>query len=87
MSHIKHLMEQKVEQEIADEVNSGEGLFSEGIRKGDTVKILPPTGKDFENDRIGVVSNVDGAYILVKRNISGVECELYPNELEIIKKV
>jgi len=61
-------------------------LFSEGITKGDTVKILPPTGKDFDNDRIGEVVNVDGAYILVKRNISGVVCELYPNELEVLDK-
>lgn len=86
MSYIKHLMDQKVEAEIEAEVNSGEGLFSEGIRKGYTVKILPPTGKEFENDRIGVVTNVDGAYILVKRNISGVVMELYPNELEVITK-
>lgn len=84
MSYIKHLMEQKVEAEIEAEVNSG--MFSEGITKGDTVKILPPTGKDFENDRFGVVTNVDGAYILVKRSISGVECELYPCELEVISK-
>ena len=84
MSYIKHLMDQKVEAEIEAEVNSG--MFSEGITKGDTVKILPPTGKDFENDRFGVVTNVDGAYILVKRSISGVECELYPNELEVISK-
>jgi hypothetical protein len=84
MSYIKHLMEQKVEAEIEAEVNSG--MFSEGITKGDTVKILPPTGKEFDNDRFGVVTNVDGAYILVKRSISGVEVELYPNELEVISK-
>lgn len=59
-------------------------VFSKRISTGDTVKILPPTGKDFENDRIGVVSNVDGAYILVKRTISGVECELYPCELKVL---
>ena len=59
--------------------------FSGGIKKGDTVEILSNTGKDFDKDRIGVVVNVDGAYILVKRNISSVECELYPNELRVIK--
>lgn len=56
-----------------------------GIKEGDTVKITSFTGKDFDKDRIGVVTNVDGAYILVKRNISGVEVELYPCELEVIK--
>jgi len=61
-------------------------MFSEGITRGDTVKVLPPIGKDFENDRIGEVVNVDGAYILVKLNISGVVCELYPNELEVLSK-
>lgn len=55
------------------------------IKEGDFVKILPPTGKDFDDDRIGCVESVDGSYILVKRNISGVVCELYPNELRLLE--
>ena len=55
------------------------------IKEGDFVKILTPTGKDFDDDRIGQVEDVDGSYILVKRNISGVVVELYPNELRLLE--
>jgi len=55
------------------------------IKEGNFVEILPPTGKEFDDDRIGEVINVDGSYILVKRNISGVVIELYPNELRLLE--
>lgn len=58
-----------------------------GITEGDVVEIFASTGKDFDKDRVGVVTNVDGAYILVKRNISGVEVEVYPNELKTMRKL
>lgn len=54
--------------------------------KGDTVKVLVPTHSDFHNDKIGVVTNRDGEYILVKLNKSGVECEHYPCEIEVLEK-
>ena len=59
--------------------------FSGGIKKGDKVQVLTFIGEDFKDDRIGKVVNVDGAYILVKLHVSGVVCELYPNELKVLK--
>ncbi len=55
------------------------------IKEGDFVEILTPTGKDFINDKIGQVENVNGDYILVKRNISGVIVEMYTNELRVLE--
>jgi len=55
------------------------------IKTGNAVEILPDTGKDFDDDRIGHVESVDGSYIYVKRDISGVVVELYPNELRLLE--
>lgn len=64
-------------------------LTEEKVKKGDEVEILR---KDVHKDlqkvkgpKYGVVTSVDGSYIMVKsKDIPELEMELYPNE---IKKV
>lgn len=64
-------------------------LNEEKVKKGDKVEILR---KDVHKDlkkikgpKYGVVTSVDGSYIMVKsKDIPELEMELYPNE---IKKV
>ena len=55
------------------------------IKEFDFVEILVNTGDKFDEDRLGEVTAVDGSYIMVKRNISGVEIELYPNEIRLLE--
>ncbi len=55
------------------------------IKEFDFVEIIVPTGKEFNDDRVGEVTRVDGCYIMVKRNISGVEIELYPHEMQLLE--
>ena len=39
---------------------------------------------DLRDDTIGKIENIDGAYILVRLNDSGVIVEVYPNEIRKI---
>ena len=55
------------------------------IEEFDFVELIVPTGNEFNDDRIGEVTRVDGCYIMVKRNISGVEIELYPHEMRLLE--
>ena len=54
---------------------------------GDTVKILPPIHRDFEetNDKTGVILHRDGEYLTIALFKSGVEVEQYPNEVQRIR--
>ena len=36
--------------------------------------------------KIGTVVRINGAYILVKMNYKGILMEMYPNELQLIKR-
>ncbi len=56
-------------------------MLSGGIEVGTRVRILNDIGKDLNDDRVGKVVNVDGAYILVELDKSKVQVERYPNEL------
>lgn len=57
------------------------GLFSEGCKKGQRVRILTNIGKELADDRIGTIINVDGAYILIEVDKSKAHIECYPNEI------
>ena len=57
------------------------GLFSEGFRKGQRVRIISDIGKDLEDDRVGTITNVNGAYILIETDKNKVIVERYPNEI------
>ena len=48
---------------------------------GDKVRILSDIGEDLNDDRIGTITNIDGAYILIELDKSKVEVEQYPNEI------
>lgn len=53
---------------------------------GDTVEVLNDIGKDFKNDKVGEITNVDGYYILIELVKSKVEIECYPNEIKNLSK-
>ena len=61
--------------------------LSEGYKKGDRVKILRQdiAGLKHRPDRNGVVTSVNGAYIMVRPMWCTWEIELYPCEIERLK--
>lgn len=62
---------------------------SKGFEKGDKVEIVGNIPIQFRNKPrplLGTVTNVDGAYILVKPKYHRYECEFYPGELKTIRK-
>jgi len=48
---------------------------------GDKVRILTDIGEDLNDDRVGTITNINGAYILIELDKSKVEVEQYPNEI------
>ena len=53
---------------------------------GAEVKIIVPRGKDFENDRIGIVESRNGEVIYVRVHKSQVLMEVYLSEIRLIEK-
>lgn len=45
------------------------------------VRILSDIGKELNDDRIGTIVDIDGAYILIELDKSKVHVERYPNEI------
>lgn len=54
-------------------------------RIGEAVRILNSIGDDLANDRVGVVVDRDGEYVLIQLDMSEVLVERYPCELEPIE--
>lgn len=60
------------------------------MKVGNTVRILAQIAGIPSNDSLGVITNIDGAYILVQPNCMDPECpggsevELYPEEIEVL---
>ncbi|KKK77846.1 hypothetical protein LCGC14_2849480 [marine sediment metagenome] len=62
-------------------------MLSEGWKKGKRCRILSDIGKELNDDRVGTVINVDGAYILIELDKSKAHVERYPNEITEIWSV
>lgn len=56
-------------------------MFSGGYKKDQRVRILSDIGKELNDDRVGTIINVNGAYILIELDKSKAHVERYPNEI------
>ncbi len=59
------------------------------MKVGDIVEIvgnIPFHLKKEDKPLFGKITNIDGAYILVRPKNHNHECEFYPNELKLYKK-
>lgn len=56
-------------------------MMSGGLKKDMRVRILSDIGKELADDRIGTITEVNGAYIYIQLDKSKAIVERYPNEI------